>query len=118
MKLYKHTNGTCNASGPAIRALREKAGISQEQLAAKLQLAGLNLNQKAVSRIETGDRVVPDFELNYFATVLGVPVCTLLKMRRETVSFFMRKSAKMQEMSLTIYTRRCIIILQGKGKPE
>lgn len=49
MKLYKHTNGTCNASGPAIRALREKAGISQEQLAAKLQLAGLNLNQKAVA---------------------------------------------------------------------
>ena len=64
---------------PAIRALREKAGISQEQLAAKLQLAGLNLNQKAVSRIETGDRVVPDFELSYFATVLGVPVCTLLE---------------------------------------
>ena len=80
MKLYKHTNGTCNASGPAIRALREKAGISQEQLAAKLQLAGLNLNQKAVSRIETGDRVVPDFELNYFATVLDVPVCTLLEL--------------------------------------
>ena len=85
MKLYKYTNGTCNASGPAIRALRERAGISQEQLAAKLQLAarlqlaGLNLNQKAVSRIETGDRVVPDFELGYFATVLGVPVCTLLE---------------------------------------
>lgn len=77
MKLYKYTNGTCNASGPAIRALRERAGISQEQLAAKLQLAGLN--QKAVSRIETGDRVVPDFELGYFATVLGVPVCTLLE---------------------------------------
>lgn len=81
LKLYKYTNGTCNASGPAIRALRERAGISQEQLAAKLQLAGLNLNQnqKAVSRIETGDRVVPDFELGYFATVLGVPVCTLLE---------------------------------------
>lgn len=44
-----------------------------------MQLAGLNLNQKAVSRIETGDRVVPDFELNYFATVLDVPVCTLLE---------------------------------------
>lgn len=79
LKLYKYTNGTCNASGPAIRALRERAGISQEQLAAKLQLAGLNLNQKAVSRIETGDRVVPNFELGYFATVLGVPVCTLLE---------------------------------------
>lgn len=66
LKLYKHTNGTCNASGPAIRALRERAGISQEQLAAKLQLAGLNLNQKAVSRIETGDRVVPDFRAKLF----------------------------------------------------
>ena len=112
MKLYKHTNGTCNASGPAIRALRERAGISQEQLAAKLQLAGLNLNQKAVSRIETGDRVVPDFERGSLET------SGIRKNWAEPVSFFMRKSAKMQEMSLTIYTRRCIIILQGKGKPE
>lgn len=39
-------------------------------------------------------------------------------MRRETASFFMRKSAKIKEMSLTIYTYGCIIILQGKGKPE
>lgn len=79
LKLYRNTNGMCNASGPAIRALREKAGISQEQLAAKLQLAGLNLNQKAVSRIETGNRVVPDFELSYFAMVFNVSVCTLLE---------------------------------------
>lgn len=79
LKLYRNTNGRCNASGPAIRALREKAGISQEQLAAKLQLAGLNLNQKAVSRIETGNRVVPDFELSYFAMVFNVSVCTLLE---------------------------------------
>ena len=28
----------------------------------------------------------------------------------------MQKNAKIKEMSLTIYTRRCIIILQGKGK--
>ena len=78
LKLYKHTNGTCNASGPAIRALREKAGISQEQLAAKLQLAGLNLNQKAVSRIETGDRVVPDYELQYLAKALEITIYQLL----------------------------------------
>lgn len=36
-------------------------------------------------------------------------------MRRDTASFFMRKSAKIKEMSLTIYTYGCIIILQGKG---
>ncbi len=78
MKLYKHIDGKCNASGGTIRELREAAGLSQEQLAGKLQLAGLNLNQKAVSRIETGDRVVPDFELKCFAEVLKVPVCKLL----------------------------------------
>ena len=78
MKLYKHIDGKCNASGGTIRELREAAGLSQEQLAGKLQLAGLNLNQKAVSRIETGDRVVPDFELKYFAEVLKVPICKLL----------------------------------------
>lgn len=78
MKLYKNKDGKCNASGGIIRELREAAGLSQEQLAGKLQLAGLNLNQKAVSRIETGDRVVPDFELVYFSEVLKVPVCKLL----------------------------------------
>ena len=78
LKLYRYTDGKCNASGSIIRELREKAGLSQEQLAARLQLAGLELNQKAVSRIETGDRVVPDFELIFFSEVLGVPICRLL----------------------------------------
>ena len=55
-----------------IRRLREREGLSQEELAAKLQLAGLNLNQKAISRIETGVRVVPDFELLFFSKVLSV----------------------------------------------
>ena len=78
MKLYRYTNGRANASGRKIKELREAAGLSQEELAARLQLAGLNLNQKAVSRIETGDRVVPDFELLYFSEVLEVPICELL----------------------------------------
>lgn len=78
MKLYKYADGKCNASGPKIRVLRETAGLSQEQLAAKMQLAGLNLNQKAISRIENGERVVPDFELIFFSEVLKVPVCVLL----------------------------------------
>ncbi len=47
-----------------------------------MQLKGLNLNQKAISRIETGDRVVPDFELPYFSEALGVAVCTLLNIEK------------------------------------
>lgn len=78
MKIYNRKDGRCNASGPQIKALREAARLSQEQLAAKVQLAGLNLNQKAISRIETGDRVVPDYELIFFSEALGAPIEQLL----------------------------------------
>lgn len=47
-------------------------------MAAKLQLAGLQTGQMAVSRIETGKRVVPDFELPVIAEVLGVTTDWLL----------------------------------------
>ncbi|UWO26095.1 helix-turn-helix domain-containing protein [Marvinbryantia formatexigens] len=79
MKLYPYKNGKYNASGCKIRELRKKSNLSQEQLAAKLQLAGLNINQKAISRIETGDRVIPDFELLYISKVLSCSISTLLE---------------------------------------
>lgn len=41
MKLYKYTDGRANASGQKIKERREAAGLSQEELAAQLQLAGL-----------------------------------------------------------------------------
>ena len=77
MKIYK-PSGRCNASGEQVRSCREAAGLSQEQLAAKLQLAGLNLGQKAISRIETGKRIVADYELEYLADALGVTIYHLL----------------------------------------
>ena len=58
--------------------LRTRNGFSQEQLAAWLQLEGLSINQKAISRIETGERVVADYELLYLAKVLRVRVEDLL----------------------------------------
>ena len=59
MKLY-HYEGRCNLAGERIRQRRQSLGLSQEQLAARLQLRGLELGQKAVSRMETGSRVIPD----------------------------------------------------------
>ena len=79
MKIYK-PDGRCNVSGERVKAARERAGISQEQLAAKIQLAGLSITQKAVSRIETGDRVVADYELQYLADALVTSVLYLLGM--------------------------------------
>ena len=77
MKPYLQ-DGTCNCSGKRIHAARAKRGWSQEQLAAKLQLEGLDLYPQAISRIESGKRVVPDYELPFYANALGVRVLWLL----------------------------------------
>lgn len=77
MKIYKF-NGKCNVSGERIRTEREKTKLSQEKLAAKLQLLGVDVTQKAISRIETGDRVVADYELIALAKALDVTVEYLL----------------------------------------
>lgn len=77
MRLYTIGN-ECNISGQRIREARIAAGLSQEQLAARLQLEGLQMGQMAVSRIETGKRLVPDFELPIIAKTLGVSTDWLL----------------------------------------
>lgn len=77
MKIFK-PDGKCNISGENIRAARIRAGLSQEQLAYKLQIAGLDFTQKAISRIETGSRIVADYELDYLADALGTTINSLL----------------------------------------
>nr|WP_325298809.1 helix-turn-helix transcriptional regulator [uncultured Dysosmobacter sp.] len=67
-----------NVAGRHVRELRMKRGLSQEQLAAKLQLMGYSIGQKAISRMETGDRVVTDYELLLLAQVLNVSPLQLL----------------------------------------
>ncbi|MDU3011422.1 helix-turn-helix domain-containing protein [Flavonifractor plautii] len=52
--------------------------MSQEQLAVRLQLDGLGLTQKAISWMETGERVVADYELVHLARALEVGVLELL----------------------------------------
>lgn len=71
-------DGKCNACGERVRIAREKAGLSQEALAARIQLRGHSLTQKAISRIETGIRVVPDYEIPLLAGALEVDPLWLL----------------------------------------
>lgn len=76
-------DGICNCSGERIREAREAAKLSQEQLAAKIQLRGHALTQKAISRVEAGQRIVPDFEVPLFAEALGVDPLWLLGIKKE-----------------------------------
>lgn len=55
--------GKNNVSGDRIRELRLRARLSQAALAAKMQTEGAVIEQDSVSRIETGSRLVTDYEL-------------------------------------------------------
>ena len=77
MKIYFY-DGKANISGRRIKFLREQAELSQEQLAVKLELSGLQLSQKSISRIEQGQRLITDFELMKLAEILKVNVYYLL----------------------------------------
>lgn len=70
--------GKKNLCGDKIREARRKNNISQFDLAARLQIAGVILERDSISRIEIGTRFVADFELKIFAKVLEVSVEWLL----------------------------------------
>ena len=77
MRIYT-IDGKCNLSGVRVKEARLRLGISQEELAVRLQLLDLQIGQMAISRIETGKRLVPDFELLILAEALGITTDQLL----------------------------------------
>lgn len=58
---------------------REKRGLTQGELAARMQVLGVNLDQQMVSRIEHNDRIVTDYELFCFCKVLKITERELLE---------------------------------------
>ena len=71
MKIYMY-RGKKNLCGERIRLTRLKRRITQNDLAALIQLEGITLERDSISRIEKGTRFVTDYELKIFPKVLGV----------------------------------------------
>ena len=67
-----------NIIGPRVRQLRQSQGLTQKNLAEKLQLAGFDLTDLTILRIENGTRFVADYEVKALAQVLGVSCSYLL----------------------------------------
>ena len=63
-----------NVIGPQVRRLRNARGWSQNQLAIKLQLEGLDVSRCHIGKIESRLIHVADEELLYLASVLRVDV--------------------------------------------
>ncbi|KZL91701.1 helix-turn-helix domain-containing protein [Clostridium magnum] len=63
-----------NLIGTNIRKMRISHNLSQEDLAAKLNILGLDIDRSALSRIENRQREVNDYEIFYLAKIFNVNV--------------------------------------------
>jgi len=71
LKIYDF-DGMRNISGDRIHQARTAKRLSQAELAARMQVNGVTIEREAISKIETGDRFVTDYELKIFSKVLNV----------------------------------------------
>ena len=77
MKIYDF-GGSKNICGNRVKEARKKLKLSQENLAAKLQIEGVNIERDSISRIEIGTRFVADYELLALSKILKVSLDYLL----------------------------------------
>lgn len=64
--------GRKNVSGDRIREIRQRKRYSQSTLAIKMQTEGAIVEQDAISRIESGARIVTDYEVLALTRIFGV----------------------------------------------
>ncbi len=79
MFINKAKDGLNNICGKNISQLRANLGISQRELADRMQLDGIDIDKNAIQRIECGKRFVTDIELCAFRKVFKTTFEELLK---------------------------------------
>ena len=79
--MYQNTkyNEHLNVSGKKIKELRIKNKLTLSALSIKLALIGIDIPKQSLYKLETGDRVIKDFELYGFAHIFKVPMENLLE---------------------------------------
>lgn len=65
--------------GGQVRRLREKLGLTQEQLAARLQVRGCDMTRSALAKVEVGQRHIYLHELRCLRDALGTNYDVLLQ---------------------------------------
>ena len=71
-------NDNKNIIAVRLKEVRQEKGISQTDLAAKLQTMNVNIDQQMISKIEKNQRQVTDYELAYICKCLSVTPNELL----------------------------------------
>ena len=70
MKKLTYINDQKNVIGVPLRKMRKKKKVTQIDLAARMQILGVNVDQQAISNIERNRRIVTDYELVCFCKAL------------------------------------------------
>lgn len=70
-------NGHKNIIHSRLVQERERLGLSQQNLAEKMQVFGVSIDQQAISKIELDKRIVTDYELICICKVLRIDVSQL-----------------------------------------
>ena len=78
MFINKTPDGRNNLCGRNVSRFRTEIGISQRELADRMQLVGLDMDKNAVQRIEVGKRFVTDIEIIGLSKVLNKSIEELL----------------------------------------
>lgn len=68
-----------NIIGSNVRSLRKKLGITQEDLAARLNILEIDIDRPMISKIENNSREVLDYEVKALAKALKVSINDLFK---------------------------------------
>ena len=77
MKIFDY-NGSRNICGQRVLEARRHNCMTLFDLAARLQIEGVNIERDSISKLESGKRFVADYELLTLAKVLNVSVLWLL----------------------------------------
>lgn len=75
--------GEKNLISQRLIELRREKGLSQRDLAEKLQLAGYDMDKNVITRIETNKRYVTDLELKALSEIFDVSYEYLIDGRDE-----------------------------------
>ncbi len=68
-----------NIIGKQLYKIRREKKVSQTELAARMQVMNVNMDQQMISKIEKNQRQVTDYEFVCFCKSLGVTYAEMLK---------------------------------------
>ena len=67
-------NNKLNVTGKKIKELRVKNNLSLSGLSTKLALMGIDISKPSLHKLETGHRILKDYELFGLSMVFKVPI--------------------------------------------